>query len=195
MTEPTTGRDDCRGRESCEVQCCMDDPAPASVADSAGESWRGYRAWLAAGRPRDENAHPVTPPKAAPKTAVDTGQGGELREALARWLWNDQWNGGDEPEPRHLGAMFWHEAHPVQQALMLERADALLAGPLAPLLAAQEAVERVDALADQLDRDAECTPITLLTAHAHHTADRIRAALDPVVSAGHRGEVSHPVTS
>jgi hypothetical protein len=44
--------------------------------------------------------------------------------------------------------------------------------------AAQEAVQRIDALADQLDRDAEYTPITLLTAHAHHTADRIRAALD-----------------
>ena len=53
-----------------------------------------------------------------------------LREALAHALVAPlpEWTGGP-------GRFYW-----------LARADALLAGPLAPLLAAQEAVERVEEL-------------------------------------------------
>jgi hypothetical protein len=44
---------------------------------------------------------------------------------------------------------------------------------------AEQAVERVEALADQLDRDAECTPVAALSENCAYVADRIRRALDP----------------
>ncbi|SNR32891.1 hypothetical protein [Blastococcus mobilis] len=69
----------------------------------------------------------------------------ELREQIARWLWNDRWNDGDQdPDPANA-AMPWDEAHPVQQQLMRERADSLLTLPgLAPLVADRQAVKRVE---------------------------------------------------
>jgi hypothetical protein len=104
----------------------------------------------------------VTPPKAAPKPAVDTGQGedpsepasdlecgpdtpspvaavgagpGEkLREAIAETLWSCA-VGGDAA----YGRAAWAVASPASRRVTLRDADALLAGPLAPLLAAQAA--------------------------------------------------------
>jgi hypothetical protein len=98
-----------------------------------------------------EKAAVARPARVASPAAV-AGQGEELREALAAWLFDFTMGRDNKP---------WRWAEPLgvngEDDVPLLRdetvrgswrstADALLAGPVAPLLAAQAAVERVRAL-------------------------------------------------
>jgi hypothetical protein len=128
---------------------------------------------------REDDARPVTTSKAASK--AEDG----LREAIGQVAYEaanaacrewEEFAGGDGQaiairRPDGL-TLDWDEV--VLSELISDRVEsALLAGPLAPLLAAQEAVERVREIADELTSGIAGTPGPGVIGH------RIRRALDP----------------
>jgi hypothetical protein len=143
------------------------------VADRIGAAqyvtdW--LRARAQALRTDTDDAQPVTPPKAAPKTAVGADCGHHSWAGLMALL-DEHWPDDifptryEDDDARDAGARIVSLMRWVRD--LTEERDA-----------AQEAVERVEALADQLDHDAECTPIKVLSEHCVYVSDRIRAALD-----------------
>jgi hypothetical protein len=134
MTEPTTGRDgkapDLMAALRRSLERC---PAPPAVADNADEECDDCGVPLA--QPDELESGlclqclngPALPCPAASPAAVDTGQGED--GALYR-----------------LGLLGYAIAQILEIDPTDDRITRLLAGPIAPLLAAQEAVQRVRAV-------------------------------------------------
>jgi hypothetical protein len=131
------------------------DPAPAAVADNAGEEMSDEELLdlqadldklertdpdvAAAAESYDRMVERITGRTLLPRPDVspggqDTGQGEELREAIVDVL-----------------RLYGIRGEKLGSLRPGSVADALLAGPLAPLLAAQEAVGRVERIAAYLD--------------------------------------------